>query len=292
MMMDYYHHTEDKEFLIDILLPIVDGVVTFYDEHYSRGKDGKLFISPAQVLETYHKGENPLPVIVGLQKVISSLLDIPENVISKEQRKRWQKLLKDLPVLPVAEENGKKWLKPAYSYSDRHNAENAELYGVFPYNIHGVGREDYEMLRETYRRRMFKDTGCWRYEAILAARLGFTEDAKNYLMTNILEKFHTVHPDEKANTRPSRFPAFWHTGDWVPDQDHAGVIVNALQSMLMVNREDKVYLLPAWPEEWNASFKLHAPLQTVIKGRVENGKVLELEVTPKSRVKDVVFLDR
>jgi alpha-L-fucosidase 2 len=215
---------------------------------------------------------------------------VPAALTTSEQRTRWQELLNELPALPTAEENGTKWMKPADSYSERHNQENAELYGVFPYNLQGVGRPDLELARETYRRRLFRATGCWRYEAILAARLGFTEDAKGYLLTNILEKFHTIDPIEQAKVTPSRFPVFWHTGDWVPDQDHAGVIVNALQSMLMVTGLDGgIILLPAWPGDWNASFKLHAPYQTTIEGRIENGRITELTVTPESRRKDIVL---
>ena len=291
MMLEYYRHTQDAAFLRDTLLPIADDVVRFYDEHYSRGEDGKLYIAPAQVLETYHTAVNPMPEIAGLHTVVHGLLNVPSALTSREQRTRWQKLMSELPALPMAEENGTKWLKPADSYSERHNQENAELYGVFPYNLQGVGRPDLELVRETYRRRLFRTTGCWRYEAILAARLGFTEDAKGYLLTNILEKFHTIDPLEQAKVTPSRFPVFWHTGDWVPDQDHAGVVVNALQSMLMVTGLDGgIFLLPAWPDDWNSSFKLHAPYQTVVEGRVENGKVVDLKVTPESRRKDVVMV--
>jgi alpha-L-fucosidase 2 len=46
--------------------------------------------------------------------------------------------------------------------------------------------------------------------------------------------------------------------------------------------------VPAWPKDWNASFKLHAPNNTVVEGRVENGKVTDLKVTPESRRKDVI----
>jgi hypothetical protein len=50
----------------------------------------------------------------------------------------------------------------------------------------------------------------------------------------------------------------------------------------------KIFLLPAWPKNWNASFKLHAPQNTTIEGEVRDGKVTSLKVTPKSREADVV----
>jgi len=289
MMLEYYRHTEDAAFVRETLLPVSDAVVTFYDQHYARGENGKIHFSPAQVLETYHEAENPLPVIVGLQAILTQLLELPKPLTTVEQRTRWTRLLGEIPDVPMEELDGKKWMKPADTYGARGNMENGELYGVFPVNVHGLGRPDLDVVQETYQRRLFKTTGCWRYEVVLAARLGQTDDAKNYLLDNVTNQFHTLNPAEHAKAIPSRFPAFWRTGDWVPDQDHAGVIVNGLQSMLMMTYDDTIHLLPAWPKDWDVDFKLHAPQQTTVEGRVVNGDVVDLKVTPASRRKDVVI---
>ena len=53
--------------------------------------------------------------------------------------------------------------------------------------------------------------------------------------------------------------------------------------------QDTIRLVPAWPKDWNASFKLHAPKSTTVEGRVANGKVIDLKVTPESRRKDVLI---
>ena len=52
---------------------------------------------------------------------------------------------------------------------------------------------------------------------------------------------------------------------------------------------DTIRLAPAWPKDWNASSKLHAPKNTTVEGRVKNGKLADLKVTPASRLKDMVF---
>jgi hypothetical protein len=49
-------------------------------------------------------------------------------------------------------------------------------------------------------------------------------------------------------------------------------------------------LLPAWPRDWEVDFKLHAPLETVIEGRVRGGKLAELVVTPEKRRADIINL--
>ena len=61
-----------------------------------------------------------------------------------------------------------------------------------------------------------------------------------------------------------------------------------LQMMLMQCDGKRILLLPAWPAEWTADFKLHAPYQTTVEGHVENGKITNLQVTPKSRAKDII----
>ena len=90
----------------------------------------------------------------------------------------------------------------------------------------------------------------------------------------------------------SRFPAFWGpNNDWMPDQCHGSVTMIALQRMLMLCEGKTIRLLPAWPKEWDLDFKLHAPYNTSVEGRVENGEVIGLKVTPESRREDVVIME-
>lgn len=48
----------------------------------------------------------------------------------------------------------------------------------------------------------------------------------------------------------------------------------ALQRMLVQYENDEVYLLPAWPKEWDVHFKVNVPDKTTIEGIYENGKLL------------------
>ncbi len=65
--------------------------------------------------------------------------------------------------------------------------------------------------------------------------------------------------------------------------------MRACQAMLMQTDGEKIFLLPAWPADWDCEFKLHAPHKTTVEGRVRGGKVVDLKVTPESRRKDVVL---
>ena len=87
-----------------------------------------------------------------------------------------------------------------------------------------------------------------------------------------------------AGTSAYRFPTMWGPNyDWVPDQDHGSVAMIALQRMLLQYDGDDVNLFPAWPKHWDVDFKLHAPHNTVVRGKMKNGEIIELVVTPGNR---------
>ena len=124
-----------------------------------------------------------------------------------------------------------------------------------------------------------KRTGGWTQDPIQAALLGLTDTAAAYTSAEL-----------RHQARGSRFPAFWGPNfDWIPDQDHGGVAMIALQRMLMQCDGDRILLLPAWPREWNVDFRLCAPQQTTVLAVWRDGKLATLEVTPERRMQDVVL---
>jgi len=170
MMLDYYAITQDRKFLRNILLPLADEIITFFDRHWPRDEQGKIRFEPAQSLETWWQCVNPLPEVAGLRFVLSALLELPDELTNASRR-------------------------------------------------------------------------IW---------------GPNY--------------------------------DWIPDQDHGCVTMTALQRMLMQTDGRKIYLLPAWPGNWDVDFKLHAPFKTVIQGTVRKGRIKKLHVTPENRRKDIKLL--
>ena len=64
--------------------------------------------------------------------------------------------------------------------------------------------------------------------------------------------------------------------------------MTTLQQMIMQCDGKRIQLIPAWPSDWTADFKLNAPFKTTVEGHVENGEVTALKVSPPVRAKDVV----
>jgi hypothetical protein len=95
----------------------------------------------------------------------------------------------------------------------------------------------------------------------------------------------------KLQDSQRRFPTFWGPGhDWVPDHNWGGSGMIGLQEMLMQTVDDKIVLFPAWPQEWDVDFKLHAPGNTTVEASLVNGKIEYLKVIPGSRRKDLLVM--
>jgi hypothetical protein len=86
-----------------------------------------------------------------------------------------------------------------------------------------------------------------------------------------------------------RFPLYGKEGpDSCPDLDHFGAGSTALQKMLIQEAGGKILLLPAWPDIWDADFRLHLSGNSVITGTVKDGKLINWEIIPESRKNDVI----
>jgi alpha-L-fucosidase 2 len=293
-MLDSYGYTQDADFARNSLLPMADATITYYDQHWQRGSDGRIRIEPSQSIETYQRdAANPTPDIAGLTSVLPRLLSLPPGLGDETQRNLWNKVLKDLPPLPMGmtangklpprgqgDSDGKRVILPAEKYGNTKNTENPELYTVFPYSLYGVGKPDLTLARDTYAARLFRFSRCWGQDGIEAAALGLTDEAKK----TALEEF-TCYGNQQ-------FPWFWRkNNDWIPDMDNGGAGMSTLQLMLTQCDGKRIQLLPAWPNDWTADFKLYAPYQTTVEGHVEHGKVTRLKVIPAERAKDVVIVN-
>jgi hypothetical protein len=280
MMLDYYEHTLDESFLKKTLLPFAYQILTFYDAWYKTDVDGKIVIHPAQALETWWDCTNPQPDIAGLTVVTERLFLLPENLTTTEQRGLWRRLRDKMPELPRREFNGKHLLAAAEKFDRKMNIENPEMYAVFPFRLIAVGRPDIEMGIETLRHLTDKGNIGWRQDDIFMAYLGLADEAREYLVGRARNK-----------DKNSRFLAFWGPNyDWIPDQDHGGILMKTLQSMLLQADGQKIYLLPAWPKGWDVDFKLHAPSKTTVEGLYRDGKIQRLKISPESRRKDIKLM--
>ena len=281
MMLDYYDYTGDEEFLQGKIIPLANDVLRFFDNYYKTNDEGELVMHPSMACETWWDCTNPMPELAGLHSTTKRMLALPESIVSEKDRTFWELIQAKLPNIPLRETPSGLALAPAAHFEKKQNVENPELYAVFPFRLFGLGNPNIEWAKNALEHRWDKGHFGWRQDDIFMAYLGLTEQAKNGLV-------------ERANNydKSMRFPAFWGPNyDWTPDQDHGGTLMKTFQSMLIQvdPYSKKIYIKPAWPKEWNAEFKLHAPLKTTIEGKIKDGEVELTRVTPATRKDDIII---
>ena len=269
MMLDYYEFTQDNKMFENEFIPFIKQIVTFYSKHYPNDAEGKLSIQPAQSLETYFEGViNPAPELAGLNAVLSKLNEYKQLIKDDEFTNECAALYKRLPLLPNVKAKDATWvLSSGLNLGSRMNIEDPQLYAVFPYRIYSVGKPDLTLAINTFKNRSDFAFNGWQQDAVNAALLGLTEEAKKMVSTNFTSK-HSG----------SRFPAFWGPNyDWVPDQDHGNITMRALQAMLVQSEKNQIYLLPAWPKDWDVQFKINVTGNEQLSGSYSQQKGVLLE---------------
>lgn len=311
----HYHYTSGMEFALMMLracsfstatpkdwtAPAL-GIISYYDQFYQKslaaktGKpldaNGRLVIYPSDACEPYHGCTNNTDVIAGLAALVRELLSLPSGALPAERIAYLKGFSKRLPAYPMKEKDGRKYFAAADSWEwvfENGNMDFPQMYICFPFDHLFLGRDDMSLAWNTWELSAVKpavqhQNQCWYQSAVNLARMGETALAAKYT----LAKFH--HESK-------RFPVFYRScyaggnRDFchVPDTDHGGVAMTALQEMLMQTDGRRILLGPAWPAEWNCDFKLHAPYQTTVEGRVADGKLSVTKVIPESRSGDIVI---
>ena len=279
MMLEYRRYTGTD---IARYLPYIESVLTFFNEHYQFrckqrtgqpfDQNGKLVIEPSKALETYEGCTNPTDVVTGLTVTLRGVLGLPDTLVSAGHKAIWREMLDRLPPpANYATVNGKRLLVPAEKYGRRRNGEIPQLYPLFPYGTHGIGKPHLDDAINCWLLGgpgVYNDKGyiSWYQNGIFTARMGLRDEARYYAIA-------------KLSDSGRRFPAFFGPGfDYCPDHNWGGSGMIGLQDMLLQESGDDLYLLPAWPEDWDVDFKLHAPRQSTVEGRFINGKLEDIKV--------------
>lgn len=270
---------ENSEFDISKtqLTDFITSCLRFFDEHYQylatmRGAkkldgNGHLVLYPGSGAETFKGAYNSTSTIAALRTVTEELLRNTSVQPASDSTFLIPDFLDRLPDITVRDG----MIQPALHYERVQNTETTQLYPVFPWRIYGVGRPDLEIARNTYLNDSlavkFRSHEGWKQDAIWAACLGLTDEAARLVSLKLADG-------------PYRFPAFWGPGfDWSPDHNWGGSGMIALQEMLLQEVGDTLYLFPAWPKQWDVSFRLHARGGVTVEAELKDGRVISAKAS-------------
>jgi hypothetical protein len=327
IMAETYSHTRNDRFLREILLPCAEEGLKFYFNRFDKtDASGKLLMEGVGCAETYQGVTNPATEIGCMKYLLDQLLSFPIDAPRRATFTKWRAMLPDVPtrrirgmdLLAVGD---------VYE-PGRVDCETPELYSIYPFRQATIATpEKLAMARQSFHVRNASldgtvdwqpvETGGWQSAPVQAAYLGLAREAARLASINFHDRFAhwsgniTKGPngelmrgacdgpgfivgDPKSGLpfpyRPrAKFPAFWETKmDGTPDNDHGANSANTLQAMLLQSHGAGIHLLPAWPEDWDVSFKLAAARNTTVEVVYQNGRITTLNVTPEARRKDII----
>jgi hypothetical protein len=289
MILEYYRYSGND---ISEYLPFIKSAIRFFDEHYQFramqhfgrpfSEEGKYIFYPCMALETYTGNvQNPSDVIAALSALTRDLQRLPTEYVTEDEKAYYAIMAERLPAIPTREMAGHLTIAPAEKWDRIINVEIPQLYPVFPWALYGIGKPNLQLAIDTWEYGVDnpeqKNHVSWHQDAIFCARMGLKEEAARISI-------------QKLRDAERRFPTFWGPGhDWVPDHNWGGSGMIGLQEMLMQTTDDKIYLFPAWPIEWDVQFKLHAPGNTIVEGELANGEITGLRVSPETRLNDLII---
>lgn len=287
-------------------LPWMVDVVRFYDVFYRQqhkkrfgtelNEQGKLVLYPASGLELTGDATNPIETVAALRAVTDGLQQL--SGLPEEDRLYLTGVKNILPELPQTTKNGKPILALADKWGALYNGwELPELYAAWPYRLIGVTKPGTEQIGINtwnaigargdgdHNDTLAKKDYSWMPTWINMAALGMTAEAKQRGVAKLSYRA-IASPD-------MRFTAFFGPGhDWLPDHNWGGGGMVGLQEMLLApeqTADGRIYLFPAWPQDWDVDFKLYAPGNTIINCTLRQGRLLKLEVSPAKRKEDIVL---
>jgi hypothetical protein len=286
MLLDYDAYTRSDSYLMNKIWPIANDFITYYETRYPHNKDRTLKIYPASSLESFSYGTNPTPTVVGLYFALPRLEKLFFLVKVEAFEPMCRNLVKILQPVSVRPGMGEKVISVEEKCGRHINVNQRDLYAVYPFRLYTVGTSHLKTGQYSFEHPNFSDstqhsygsmsfikmTGTneirsifsWNQTGVQAAYLGLKAYTKEILVRSAM-----------ANDERYRFPSFYGPNyDYTSDDDHLSVINMTMQSMILQCKGKEICILPAWPTDWNAKFKLYAVSNTTVEGIFENGEMV------------------
>ena len=265
-----WQYAGDKVFLRDRCYPLLKDSLDFYLDYAKKGPDGFYHLEPANAQETYWAVRDPHQDLAALRWAVPVAIEVSQKLgLDADRRVKWQDLLDHLAPYPVDEAKNLFLEATLTAADERHNSENVEDYGIYPFGVFGLGRPDFDRAKNTFLHRPVPGMGNgWEPAPIAAARLGLGEEASRLVLEHMRDNFRSNNGGWYSPTTD-----YW-VGN-IPDApyfDAPGVSCQALNEMALQSQDDLIRVAPAWPEAWQAQFRLKARGGFMVTSEIHAGR--------------------
>ena len=291
-----YRYTGDTEWLRSHAYPLLKGTVEFYRNLVEKGEDGRYHIHGTNVHEDFWGATDGIMDLAAIRGTAPLAIRAAEILgVDDELRLQWQGLLDHLAPYPMGSDPESKaltggvladdvWAAGHLGHVDgQHNPEDVWLNPIFPF-------EDWTL-----------ETGDPPVDKIVQKTLDLAPRMQSILSgescnTAIRTPIAWVRAgrgEELPAILKSYYAAFapltngwslFEGADQAHSIEHLGCISTALQEGLLQSVSARpggpeiIRVFPAWPESWDASFRLLARGGFLVTSAIQQGEVEFVEI--------------
>jgi hypothetical protein len=301
-----YEFTGDTGWLEHRAYPMIEGAAEFYRgfPNLERGTDGRYHIHGVNSNESVWGARDTDEDLSAMKGILAAAIRASERLGKDETRRAaWRELLDHLPPLPTSDDPEAlrpadyrgprvfvRGLRPAVQA--RGLRPDANSLPMWFFDLVSLESEDAGGLRiaqDTFAQYFSEPIGPQTPVGVLSklamagALLGRTEAAR-FLVPSQMRSLRAERPATYGQGRPLANRLALREGHQAFDAQRLGRAADALQLALLQSQppapggDPVLRLFPAWPKEWDASFKLRARGGFVVSASMSAGRVRTLEL--------------
>ncbi len=285
-----YRYTGDTEWLRTHAYPLLHGTVEFYRHLVKKGKDGRYHLSGTNVHEDFWGVKDGIMDLAAIRGTVPLAIRAAEILdVDADLRVKWKELLNNLAPYPMGSDPQAKALNGGVLAEDvwaaghlgdvngQHNPEDVWLNPVFPFedwtletSDSVVGRMVQQTLNLAPRHAsVLKGSGLG---TAIRTPIAVSRAGRGKELPAVLASYYAAF-----SPLPNGMSQF--EGPTAPSIEHLGLLTTTLQDALLQSVSPRpgepeiIRVFPAWPDEWQASFRLLARGGFLVSSAAREGHV-------------------
>ena len=277
-----YAYTGDEVWLKDRAYPFMKEIALFYLDYFKKGDDGLYHIFPTNAHEAFWCVKDGIMDIAAVRWLLPRVIETSGKLnVDADLRSRCQEMLDHLAPYPTAETPGAQelWPIPPGTFAPGllglvkgcQNAEATRVTPVWPFEDIAVGASSEELL--TRARKSLESEQqwgavmngptaiAWSRIPIMTARLGMAGPLKEILTKHAI----------CAHVYPAKADFDHEMG--IVRGEYSQIISTAVDEALLQSHHGLIQLFPAWPDGWDARFRLLAEGNVMVESAKVGGTI-------------------
>lgn len=290
-----YRYTGDQEWLRTHAYPLLRGTVEFYRHLVRKEADGRYHLSGTHAHEDFWGVKDSIMDLAAIRGTAPLAIRAAEILdVDPDLRDQWKELLENLAPYPMGNDPQAQALTGGALAEDvwaagylgevdgQHNPEDVWLTPVFPFEDWTLEARDatadriVQRLLDLAPRHKSVLGGAGTNTAIrspIAAVRGGRGDELPVILDRYANAFSPL---------PNGMSLF--EGPTAASVEHLGLLTTTLQDALLQSvsprpgEPEVIHLFPAWPKNWNASFRLLARGGFLVSSKFDSGTIISIEI--------------